>query len=274
MIPFDFDYYRPDSVGQAVELYARLRAEGRNPIYFSGGTEIITFGRLGQLVTDAVLDIKSIPELGALGRSGDHLVFGAGLTLNAVAESGLFPLLGDVARHTADHTTRNKITLGGNLCASIPYRETVLPFLLTDSYAVVAGRQGNAWVSMHELRLAPGELLVQIWTEQSAARWPSVTIKKTKQDEVDYPLVRLALVHDGRGVRAAFSGVCEAPFRSWDMEDALNTPGVPLETRIAEALRRLPGQVIDDQLGSADYRYYLLHHSLREGMSALEGGGR
>ncbi|MBL0387425.1 FAD binding domain-containing protein [Tumebacillus sp. ITR2] len=272
MIPFDFEYYRPHSIQEAVEKFHALRAEGRQPIYFSGGTEIITFGRIGHLVTDAVLDIKSIPECNALGWSGDQLVLGAALTLNRVTESGVFPLLGEVLRHTADHTTRNKITLGGNLCAAIPYREAVLPFLLGDSYAVVAGWQGNRVVPMHDLQVEPGELLVQVWTERQATRWQSVTIKKTKQEEVDYPLVRLALVHDGQGVRAAFSGVCEAPFRSWEMEAVLNQSGVSLEARISEAIRHLPGPVVNDYLGSADYRVFVLHNTLREALMKLEGG--
>ena len=41
MIPFDFDYDRPSSVQLAVHTFQSLQKQGKNPIYFGGGTEII-----------------------------------------------------------------------------------------------------------------------------------------------------------------------------------------------------------------------------------------
>ncbi|RST72991.1 hypothetical protein D4T97_013970 [Siminovitchia acidinfaciens] len=58
MIPFDFEYYRPDSLDGAIELFHTL--DDKKTEIFCGGTEFITFARNNQLTADAVIDIKCI----------------------------------------------------------------------------------------------------------------------------------------------------------------------------------------------------------------------
>ena len=62
MISFDFEYYKPASVSEAIALFQELENQGKQPRYYAGGTEILTLGRLGLFVTHAVIDIKNIPE--------------------------------------------------------------------------------------------------------------------------------------------------------------------------------------------------------------------
>ena len=62
MVPFDFAYYRPQSIAEATALFAALERDGKRPLYYGGGTEIITLSRLNLVRTAAVIDIKSIPE--------------------------------------------------------------------------------------------------------------------------------------------------------------------------------------------------------------------
>ena len=45
MIPFDFVYYRAEVLKEAADTHAWLRSEGKNPIYYAGGSEIITLCR-------------------------------------------------------------------------------------------------------------------------------------------------------------------------------------------------------------------------------------
>ena len=51
----------------------------------------------------------------------------------------------------ADHTARGKITLGGNICAQIFYREAVLPFLLADSEVIIAGPKGMKVAAINQV---------------------------------------------------------------------------------------------------------------------------
>lgn len=276
MISFDFAYYKPGSLQEAVELYAHLQRQGKKPLYYAGGTEIITFARLDQIETDAVIDIKGIPEMHVCQRHQDHLAFGAAVPLTKLEEANLFPLLRRCAGRVADHTTRNSVTLGGNICGQIFYREAVLPFLLTESVFVTAGTNGVRHLPVQQafrgqIVLEPGELLVQVLTDARDAALPSFHVKKTKLEEIDYPLVTVAALIKGDRVCVALSGLCAFPFRAWEMEEALNQPSVPWEQRIYQAMRSLPGPILHDIRGSAEYRAFVLQHALREAFEALEG---
>ena len=56
-----------------------------------------------------------------------------GGSLNKITDSKLFPLLGQTVKQIADHTSRNKITIGGNMNSELIYTESVLPLLLVDA---------------------------------------------------------------------------------------------------------------------------------------------
>jgi xanthine dehydrogenase molybdenum-binding subunit len=277
VIPFDFEYHRPAVLEEAASLYARLAAEGKQTLYYTGGTEIITLGRLNLLRTGAVIDVKAIPQCRAFGADSGRLVVGAALSLNEVADSGLFPLLGQTAGQIADRTARNKITLGGNLCSAFIYREAVLPLLVADAALVLAGPAGVRTVSVHEvftgqMRLRPGEFIVQVHVPADSARLPFVHTKKRRSGPVGYPIVTLAALQWGGQVRAALSGVCDFPFRSRAMETVLNDPALPAEARAAGALEFLPAPLRDDVEASAGYRAFVLRKTLLDALRTLEGG--
>lgn len=276
MIPYDFEYYRPASVAEAIRLYGGLEKQGKSPVYYSGGTEIITLGRINLVKTGAVIDIKHIPECQVLGFEQNRLILGAGLSLTKLEETDPFPLLSKTAREVADRTSRNKITLGGNICGRIFYREAVLPFLLADSHVVIAGRDGIKRRSVHDvcngnLRLDKGELLVQLLTERSYLELPHVSIKKRKQWETGYPLITVAALRKDDRIRVAFSGLCPFPFRSVELEEELNRRHVPLKTRVDQAVRRLPSPILNDIEGSAEYRIFVLRNLLEDVMEEMEG---
>ncbi|MGG1314629.1 FAD binding domain-containing protein [Cohnella laeviribosi] len=276
MIPYDFEYYRPASVAEAIRLYGGLEKQGKSPVYYSGGTEIITLGRINLVKTGAVIDIKHIPECQVLGFEQNRLILGAGLSLTKLEEADPFPLLSKTAREVADRTSRNKITLGGNICGRIFYREAVLPFLLADSHVVLAGRDGIKRRSVHDvcngnLRLDKGELLVQLLTERSYLELPHVSIKKRKQWETGYPLITVAALRKDDRIRVAFSGLCPFPFRSVELEEELNRRHVPLKTRVDQAVRRLPSPILNDIEGSAEYRIFVLRNLLEDVMEEMEG---
>ena len=46
MLQFEFDYYQPGTWKEAVELYQSENQKGKKPMFISGGTELITLGRI------------------------------------------------------------------------------------------------------------------------------------------------------------------------------------------------------------------------------------
>jgi CO/xanthine dehydrogenase FAD-binding subunit len=276
MIEFDFEYYRPSTIEEAVRLYHMLFTSEKNPVYYSGGTEIITLARFGQLQMGAVIDIKGISDCRVYGYREHDLVIGSSVTLTQLSEVPEFPLLGLTGSRVADHTARNKITIGGNICGEIMYREAVLPLLLAESRVVIAGRNGVRTVPIlnvfrQRLLLERGEWLVQILTDRRMLQLPFFSVKKRKLDLIDYPLLTLSALKSGDYIRVAFSGLISYPFRSAEVEDILNNRNSPPEERIRLAIQKLPSPVLDDELGSADYRLFVLKNTLVDMFAALEG---
>lgn len=276
MLPFDFDYYRPETIEEALEIFQSLDEEGRQPIFFSGGTELITLGRIGLAYAEAVIDIKNISEFRKIEMNENQLILGSALTLREVADSNLFPLLRMTVREIADHTARVKITLGGNICAQIFYREAVLPFLLADSKVMIAGKDGVKTTGINEifqqqLRLKKGEVLLQLSTDRTAIDAPFINIKRRQQWKTGYPLITIASLKMNNKLRVAISGLCPFPFRSREMEEILNNSLFPFEERIEKALDILPGPVLDDVEGSSDFRIFALRNLLYDVWAALGG---
>lgn len=274
MISFDFDYYRPDSVKEAADIYSTLAGQGSKAIYYAGGTEIISRARTNRMRFDSVIDIKSISECRQCGYQGDKLVIGAAVTLTKISDSGLFPLLGECCRRSADHTARDRITLGGNICSSMPYKEALLPLLLCDCEAVTAGSRGVktrplTTVFDKELKLDDGEFLVQVKIDRSYTGLPYASIKKTGQDKVDYPLFTVTMIRKDERIRAAFSGLCQYPFRLPTIEDHLNNSSTALKDRIDRVFSSLPAPVLDDILGSSGYREFVARNAVEEAMTIL-----
>lgn len=276
MLPFDFDYYKPETLQEAMDLYLELDQQGKQPMFFSGGTELITLGRIDLAYTEAVIDIKGISECQVMQVSGNHVLLGSTLSLTKVEEGNLFPLLTKTASEVADHTARGKITLGGNICARIFYREAVLPFLLANSQLLIASPAGNKVVPIldvfnGQLKLGKGEFLAQLATEKRLVSAPYFSRKRRQQWETGYPLITVAALKIAQEIRVAVSGLCPFPFRSRELEEALNDKNQSVDGRIDRALSILPKPILDDIEGSADYRLFVLRHLLVDVLETLDG---
>jgi xanthine dehydrogenase FAD-binding subunit len=277
MIPFDFIYCRPDSLEEAADAWRQLRTEGRSAVYYAGGSEIISMCRSGSIRPDAVIDIKNIPECRTLMSEGQSLHIGAACTLNQIKESKLFPLLGLACGRIADHTNQCRITLGGNLCGTVIYRETSLPLLLSDADITLYGPVGPRTVPFQSIfygrmKLIPGEFIVQAHIPAWALHAPHAHIKRTANEAIDYPLVGLAAIRKDDRLRTAFTGICSRPFRSAQMEAVLNDRTVSSDMRAEKAAGLLPEPAHSDVEGSGEYRIFVLKNMLHALLEAFENG--
>lgn len=235
--------------------------------------------RLNAIHTGAVIDIKAIPECNILETQEDRLVIGSAVTLTRIMESHLFPLLGKSGGRVADHTVRDKVTLGGNLCGKIIYREAVLPLLLAESEVELAGPYGKRRVKIQDvfnqtMQLAPGEMVVQLLTETNYINLPHRGIKKTSLDKIGYPVVTLAVLVKENRYRLAVSGLCAFPFRSTPVEEILNDPNLTLEARVTQIPGQLPGPILSDIHGSAPYREFVFKNTLLKTIRELAESGK
>ena len=279
MIAFDFEYYKPDSLNEAVKLYGELSRSNKQPLYYSGGTEIITMARRNDIFTKAVIDIKGIPECNVYEKRGHQLVIGAAVTLTHIAENKLIPVLSRTANFAADHTARNKITIGGIICGKIMYKEAVLGHLIANSNTIIYGEKGKRIVPINQafnqsLQLKEGEFLFQLTTDMSYSDLPYISVKKTKQGKTGYPLISMAALKKANNIRMAFSGLCSFPFRSARMEQAINNKAIPREQRIEEAINNLPAPIFGNIQGSSEYKKFVLRNLLDDILGSLDGEAR
>lgn len=276
MIPCDFVYCKPDTLEEAAQAYERYNAQNGRAFYYGGGSEVITMSRAGSIAPAAVIDLKGIPECQMIDNSEDELLIGAVNTLSHIQESGFFPLLGLACGRVADHTNQCRITLGGNLSGTIRYREASLPLLLADACATLYSLHGFRTAPFGEvfngkMTYQPGEFLIWVHVPSRMLNLPYAHIKKTTNEKIDYPLASVAaLVVEGK-LRVAFSGVYQAPFRSKEVEDALNDAAISPEDRVDRAVGLLPNIAADRQ-SSAPYRAFVLANTLKKIISAWESG--
>ena len=271
MIPSRIRYLRPLNAEEAVSAW-RVNPGSR---YLSGGTEISTTSRRSaSYPVSTLIDIKHIAEARALQIDGDMLLLGSALPLSAVADSGHFPLLTATIKGIADRTTRNRLSLGGNIAGMLPYRESVLPLLLADAHCTsmlqTAGLetpQLRAWRLRDRfnkrLLLEPGELILSFSVPLSFTTLPWSHGRKTRTGPIDYPLVTLCLVKNSRNFLLGLSGAHPYPLRSDETDDLLSRTE-PVDVAI-QAL----GPAKTDHRASDAYRTALLKTMLETAIKEL-----
>lgn len=274
MIPIKFEYYKVDTLEEAFQAFNELNSQGKNPMYYSGGTEIITMARANNINMGAVIDIKGITECCTMEMRDNKLNIGSAVTLSQISESKIFPLLGQTAARIADHTVQCKLTIGGNLCGMIIYKETSLPLMLCDSSAVIFGKNGRREVQLNQifdkkLNLLPGEILVGLKIDERYFSLPYVHVKKTKSDKIAYPLLTVAALKKDDKIRIAFSGLHPYPFRNKEVENLINSESMSHKNKTSQIIEVLSSSILNDTEGSSEYRKFVLKNTLENTFKML-----
>lgn len=275
MIPFNFEYYRPNNIKETIALSDRLKSKGKKVMYYGGGTEFISMSRLNNIYADGIIDIKDIPQCSQYEIDGDELIIGAGVTLTQIAELNLFPLLSLAVKRIADHTIQDKVTIGGNLMGSIIYREASLPLLVANSDVVIGNKEGIGRKSFNDywntdVKSKEGDLIIQFIIKTKYLNMPYFHVKRTKNEKIDYPLISLVGLKENNNINIAFSGLCDVSFRSFDIEKILNDKSSSNDKKISNIIRNIPYEVLDDISGSSEYRKFILGKMLEQVIKNFE----
>lgn len=270
MIRFDFNYKNPETILEAVEIMSDCIESNKEAIYYAGGTELLTNFRNGKVHTDLVIDIKNIKPLNTLKYDKDTLVIGAAVSLSKIIEESNITPLNEVLRKIADHTTRNSLTLGGNICGRLPYREAILPLLALNATAVIATINGISEKPLREvfdkrLKLKHGELLVQINVEYNSQNYFAKRI--TEGTDIDYPIFHLFATKEDDIWNIALSGYGAYPiFESIQIKEKENTLNI-INSVFKEQARKC-------SRASKEYRQHLLYCTLEEMIKGGELSGK
>lgn len=274
MIPFDFEYVRSASVNEAVSVFAQADEDGLNPVYYAGGTEIITLCREMKMKPDVVIDIKSIPEC-YQQQQNSEIIYGAGLSLNHIAAGTESELLSQSFSAIADHTIRNRLTLGGNILGQLPFREAVLPFLVLDGKAQATGPNGTRQISLKKefnkrLSLGKGELVSQFSLSSQKIKEPFYFVRRTKDSPVDYPVLTACFSGLKGKLTMAVSGAFSYPIRDEKANQILNQSNLAIKKRAEKITGYFSSLYKTDYRASAAFRQHLLKLAIEDALNALE----
>jgi len=273
MIPFDFSYARPETIEEALALWHECSARGEKPIYYAGGTEVITLCREMKIKPDLVIDIKAIAACNVFEQAST-ITYGAALSLNAIAEQSVSGLVSRCFSTIGDQTVRNRITLGGNIMGHLPFREALLPFLILGGKARVAGEKGVKEIPLFpynkRISLDPGEFVTSFSLDPEKINRPFEYIRKQKDSPVDYPILTACFSGRPGKIAMAVTGAFSCPVRDKKIENLLNQTNLRIKERSEKAVQGMSSMFKTDFRASAEYRRHLLTLAISKALEALE----
>ncbi len=219
MKPRPFDYVRPDTVEEVLELLAEYGDDAR---VLAGGQSLIPMLNLRLIDAKVLIDISRLPALDGIADRGDMIEIGAAVTQNMLMNwpqlKQKLPLLAVALPFVGHFQTRNRGTVCGSIAHADPSSELPLSLALLDGSVVLRSRNGGERVVAAEafqqdmLSTARGadELIV-------AVRFPVIEGKGVAFDEVarrhgDFAIIAVAAIADQRGaVRLGVGGMSGRP---------------------------------------------------------------
>lgn len=152
MKPAAFDYHRPATLAEAIDLMERF---GDSAAAISGGQSLVPLMNLRLSPSDQLVDLSRLAELQQTRDLGDSVFLGAGLT-HAMFEDGAAPdpangLMRQAASHIAYRAVRCHGTIGGSVAMADPAADWPAVLLALDAAALVRGPMGERRIAMDAL---------------------------------------------------------------------------------------------------------------------------
>jgi carbon-monoxide dehydrogenase medium subunit len=269
MNPSSFDYYRPESVGEAIAL---LQEHGENSKLLAGGHSLLPIMKLRLAEPDALIDIGRIEALRGVSETPSGLKIGALTTHRQIANDPLIdrhaPLLAVSASYIGDRQVRARGTIGGALAHGDAAADYPAPILALDATMVAQGPSGERRIASSDFfldflttALEPTEVLthLEVPRQPAGSGW---SYQKLANQASGYAIVGIAVLlvvdQDGRisDARIGGTGMSAVPWRALEAEQALNGASAEDDAAITAAanLVDLDIEALDDLHGSAEYR--------------------
>lgn len=158
----DFDYLRPSSIEEAMEL---LRQHSERAMLIAGGTDVMVGIRQRRLSPQLLISLKGVKGFDYIEPYRDGLRIGALATHRQIGESGLvrerFSALADAVDRIGSPQIRNVATMGGNIANGLPSADTACPLLVFDTQLRIRGLSGESNLPLGEFYLGPGKTTLQ-----------------------------------------------------------------------------------------------------------------
>lgn len=270
MYPAAFDYHRPGSVQEAVEL---LQGNPDAKI-LAGGHSLLPAMKLRLAEPAAIVDLGNIGDLKQLSVNGGATI-GAMVTYDDVLKNddikAKYPALYQAVEWVGDIQVRNRGTIGGSAAHADPAADTTAALVAYDAEFVAIGPNGERTIPASEFfqdifmtALEPEEVLTQIRLAAPAENTFGA-YAKFPHPASGYPVCGVAAVvtKDGSGnvsaAKVVATGSVYVVTRLTGVEEALVGTNGDAAAVEAAAERATEGvsEFAGDHYASAEYREHL-----------------
>ncbi|GAA3389367.1 FAD binding domain-containing protein [Cryptosporangium minutisporangium] len=283
MIPAQFDYLAPTTIGEAV---AALSQHGDDAKLLAGGQSLLPVLRMRLNAPEVVIDLGRIDALRGIRDEGDAIVIGAMTEHSVVGSDPLVAehatLIAKAVEHLADAQIRHRGTFGGALAHADPAGDLGAPVLALGGQFVVTGPGGTRtvaadefFVGLFETAIGDDEILTEVripkhtgWGAHHAKfvriahQWPIVAVAATVRTE-------------GGVIAEAKIGLANmgsTPLRARATETALAGVPAAVDAVAPAAARAAEGTSPPSDLnGDAEYRQHLARVLTRRAVLAAAG---
>jgi len=233
MKPPVFEYERPPNLRAALDA---LSKHGGKAKLLAGGHSLIPLLNLRQISPSRLIDVGRLTELQYVIEEYGQLRIGALTTHNSILRSPAVaagcPIMTEAYPHVANHSIRNRGTLGGNLCHNDPAFEMPLVVTLVGASMVARSARSTRTIAAERFfkapfatDLAPDEMLVEVRLPRQPAGhgYAFLEISQRFGDRALFAAACLLTIRYGtcRDVRIGFRNAVHNVFRVAAAEAAL-----------------------------------------------------
>ena len=170
MKPAPFDYRAPQTVAEALSVYADLGPDAK---LLAGGQSLLPLLGLRMAAPTALVDLGRVAELGHHRIDNGELVVGAmcrhrDIELDESIRS-VAPIISEAVSNIGHVAIRNRGTVGGSIAHSDPTAEWTVLAMLLGAKMIARSRTGTREIAAADFfagflenTLQPGEILVEI----------------------------------------------------------------------------------------------------------------
>lgn len=270
MFPNQFEYHRPSSVQEAIQLLK----DNPDAKILAGGHSLIPAMKLRLAAPSALIDLGGVSDLTGISVNGG-VTIGAMTTYADLRDSAelqaKLPLVAEVANNVGDPQVQSKGTLGGSLAHNDPSADFTAVAVALGASVKAVGPNGEREIPAEDLlvdifttSLEPDEVITAVVIPAPAGT-AGMAYEKVRHPASGYAVVGVAAVvttgADGNvsDAKIAVTGATSKATRATAAEQALVGKALTAENIAAAAALASQGLELNgDHYASAEYRGHLI----------------
>jgi carbon-monoxide dehydrogenase medium subunit len=278
----DFEYLAPKTLEEAL----RERKEKKNSFILAGGTDLIPKMRDQSIRPSALIDLTRIKELNYIKEENGQIKIGSTTTISQIIKSGIIrknvEILYEACKKLGNPLTRNKATIGGNLCNASPAADTATPLLVSGAELILKSLDGERRIPIEEFFEGPGktilrsdeiltEIRVSVSKNETRTKFLKVGLRKANAVSIVNCAVSLRVRNKiVKETKIGLGAVAPIPILAKEAQKVLMGKKLR-EDLIEECAQAASKEVkpIDDVRGSAKYRRFLVEGLLKKALRTL-----